>query len=739
MTDKVVRCDLRPHDQADAALKEVTRLLTDPSKPDLTMLLVLDTPQNLTKHAVAYEELWRSRRVERLLGIAVGSFSLPDGLQLPWSMGSDRDSGVIWVGDVDGVDWRLTASAIANAHPSNQSETGLDRLVNILSTPQVFTKTLDLLADIPERVASPGLNIFEVTASQTMFLASLNRAIKKILHPDVAAQRTKRAAVEGLDWTVDQVHSTVLPSGRLATARDRCLAEAEALTETADALGTPSALYGAGRLGARARDLAIRAGTELGSYRTDAQRIVATPTPERADRLYDWGIRPAGSSGSSYGDIAAAIDASLRAGESLTLISFRLREYERKIRAHGELAYTEQIGQLYPHTLEQRFTEPERMPGPEPWLVAVGAIACAAAALGRSFGIVAGLVVALTWMGLLGLTVARAPGGRISDHYGPLITDGIAAVLGLAGGFELSREFRPSTVVGATGFLVGFGIVVATATWSWRVRTRRWRENLQDRDLARVAEELTNVVVTAANREWSAGEARQDAIITARATIDGAASALLAYQQKIERDLSHVPVRYPTKREFDEFVERGLALLVANALHPILQTPKPGSPREQEELANKEVTDLLAKWDQYVDYNGPLDLPEFANEPDMHVSVLNDNDIATIITIITSDPREIMWQLCQSVDIRLLDAGITRVAAVRFAPRAVLLNSTGTFSVETEWIGSTKTAGLMRLVPLRPGIVSRLLSLTDDALTDEPPAAGGGPEGQKPTDSQEAS
>jgi hypothetical protein len=731
VTEKVVRCDLRPCDEADKAIQEVARVLADQSKPDLRMLLVLDTPQTLSKHALAYEELWRSRRVEKLLGVAVGPLILPGGLELPGSIGPDGDSGVIWVGDEGGVDWRLAASAIANAHPNDNEATGLDLLLDILSVPQVFTKALGLISEIPERVANPGLDVFEVSASQTMFLGALNRSIKKMLAPDTVDMRNRLAAADESAWAVENVRSTIVPTGRLASARDRCLAEAEALTETTDALGTSGALYGAGRLGARARALAASAGTELGNFRAVVQTLVSAPAIERVDRFFDWGIRPVTNSDTEHGDVAAAIETSVRAGEQLRLVSVRLRDYERRVRSAGDPAYSEQIERLSPPALEQRFVDPEPMPGPEPWLVAVGALATAMAAIGQSFGIVAGLVVALSWTGLLGLTIARAPAGRLADYYGSLVASGIAALFGLACGTILARALKPPAVPGGIGFLVGLIVVISATTWSWLVRTRRWRDTLRVEDIVRSAEGLTNVAVTAANREWSAGESRQDAMITAKAAIDGAASALRTYQEKVDRDPSHDTARYRTQQEFDSFVGQGLAQLVAYALSPILRASKPGSPREHEEWARTRVAELLAGWDKYVEDHGPLDLPDFASRDDMDISVFGSNDIEAITAIITSDPRDVMWQLCRSVDISMLDTGVTRVAVVRFAPRAVLFRASDAIRVETEWINSMSHAGMLRLVPLRQGIVSR------SWLTYDEPSGAYGPEGYQPPDAEE--
>ncbi len=714
MTEKVVRCDLRPHSQPFTALQEVFRLLADKSEPDLSLLLVIDTPQTMVAHVLAYEELWRSRRVEKLLGIAVGPLMLPDGFEIPGSIGPDRDSGIIWVSDAEGVDWRLAGSAIASVHPNDRSDAGLEKLIDVLSTSQVFRKTLGLIADIPAGVANPGLNVFEVSASQVMFLAALNRSLKKMLDPDTTDLHARLAATDESAWVLDTVHSAIVPTGRLAVARDRCVAEAEELSDALEALVSPTALYGGAHLGARVRDLAVRAGMELTSYRAAVLDLTGTSAVERADRLFDWGVRPTAGSGAVSDDIMAAISTSIRAGEPLPVVSMRLRDYERKMRSHGEVPYSDQIEQICPRTLGQRFTASAPVPGPEPWLIAAGAAATAVASFGRGFGVITGLVVALTWLGLLGLTIARAPGGRPAGHTGSLAAGTIAAILGLSGGILLGRHIGASTTAGILGFAIGLGLSVAATSWSWKGRIRRWRDALQTEDLTRAAEGLTNIVTAAANREWSANETRQDAIITTKATLDGATSALRAYQQKIDHDLALEPPRHVSRHEFDEFVGRGLSLLVAEALGPIFHASRPRSPREYEGWASRRVSDLLAEWDKHVEINGPLDLPEFTDGQDLKVSVLGENDIAEITAIITAEPRDTMWQLCQAADIRLLDYGITKVPTVRFAPRTLLLNTNEKFPAEMEWIDSTRYAGLLRLVPLRQGVVHRTWMTSDE-------------------------
>jgi hypothetical protein len=629
------------------------------------------------------------------------------------------------VGDEVGIDWQLAASTIAGSHPGQRNETGLDALLDILSTPKIFTRTLELIASIPERVVNPGLRILEVTASQTIFLAALSKRIQEMLNPDAMNSRTEFTELHDATRALRTVSSTAVPGGRLATARDRSVAEAADFDETAEALGTLSALYGADRAGARAHAIAIRTGTELREYRTAVQVLVATPVAERAGRLHDWGVHPAIGQAAEPDTIAATVAASLEAGESLPLISLRLRDHERELRARTDFSVSEQIKELCPRTLEDRFIDPGPMAGPQPWLIAIGAVAVTVAAQGRVLGVVAGLATALVWLGLLGLTVARGPGGRLADHRGSLIASAIAAAVGFSAGVTLARVLGPPDVVGEAGVAVGLGAVLVATTLSWQARTGRWRDRLQVEDVVQAIEGLTSVVLTAANRAWSAEDALQDALIRARSALDGAVSALRAFQQKIDRDLAHDPVQFGVRTEFDAFVGRGLALLVLEALKPVLSSLKSSSPQEHQEEARRQVALLLAEWDQHVDNHGALDPPEFAIGYDMHDGALGDADVAAISAAIAAEPRDVMWQLCRAGDLGLLDAGVNQVAAVRFAPQAAQSHTSSTLPVPTEWITSTRQAGVLRLIPLRRGVVHRAWSTEDshveESLVQHPP------------------
>jgi hypothetical protein len=721
MKGTVAQCDLRACGHADG-LAEVVNLLSDRTQPDVTLLLVLDTPETLAVHALAYEELWRSRRVGKLLCMLVGPVTAPGVLEIPGSFGPDGDSGLIWVGDTDGVDWRLAGPAIAMAHPERRDETGLGTLLGALSTPEVFVKTLSLIGGIPGQIASPGLNVFELSANQTMFLGALSGCIRSVLDPAPVEMAAAGWATTDREqtWAINTIRCTAVPGGRLAAARDRCVTEAEGLQEAADRLNTAVALYGTGQAGDLALTATVRTGTELSACRDTVQELVSSPPAERAERFREWGVRPVPATGTEPGDATSAIIASLRAGEPLPQIMRWLRGYERKLRSSSDLTVSEQIERACPQALPSRFTDPAPMPDPEPWLVGAGAVAVAAAALGHGFGIIAGTVVALAWLGMLGLTVVRGPAGRLTHCRGTLIASGIGALTGLACGTILARVLQLPTAAGGIGFAAGVCVVAMATTWSWIARTRRWGDSLRAGDVGTAAAELTDVVLTAAGHDWSADEKHQDAVITARASLDGATAALRAYKAKIDNDLSRYPGPYYSRQEFDDYVRRVLCLLVAEAIDSVRHRLGTSSPQEYEAGARSAVTELLAEWEQHVERSGALDPPGFADGENMSDGALGHDDIAEISKILLTDPLGTMWQLCRPGDIRLLDTGAPTVSAVRFAPKAIPLEDRQTFPAETEWIGSASRAGVLRLVPLRRGTISRTWLTSDEPVNTEP-------------------
>jgi hypothetical protein len=716
VTDRVASYDLRRHRTAQAALREVGARLADQSQSDIGLLLVLDTPESLTEHALAYEELWRSRRVSKLLTVLDGPLVLSGTIEVPGSIGSDRDSGVIWVGDPAGVDWALSAATVAGTRQGRQDDTGLDALLDLLAIPAVFARVVALVAAVPDRVVSPGLHVFETVADQVMFLDALSRGIGRLLDVGVGPPAT---AGEAAQWP-SAVRAVIVPGGRLASIRDNCTAEAAELAETAEALGSATALFGLDRLGAGVLDLAIGTGTGLLEYRDAVARLVGTPTGEKAARLHDWGLRPASGRAGEPADVGMLVITALAAGEPLPALSARLWDYERDLRAHGDMAATAQIERVCPPELGERFTEPPPVPGPQPWLIGAGMAGVTIASLGHLFGVLGGVVTALAWLALTGLTVVRVPGGRLAGHRSALVISAAAAVVGLAIGVAVAQVARPPAVVGEAGIVAGMAAVVVAVTWSWRVRVRRWAERLWVPDVLAAVGVLTEVVSAAASREWSAAVTLQDVLMRARHAVDGAASALRDFQAGIDQDLSGEEERPRTRHELDVFVGRGLALLLQRSLRQRVLAMLGSGQEDHEQTARADTDGYLSRWDKHVDdRHSPLEPPDFLSSEDLRGEdlrggALSDDDIAAMREVVTTPPTAVMWQLCRAHDTRLLDPAAGETAVLRFAPRSARAAFGAAAPARAEWLSSSALAGVLRLVPVRGGVVRRTWSTGAD-------------------------
>lgn len=152
--------------------------------PDLSRLLVLDDTAMLVQHTPVYERLVTAKRVENLLCVALGPRAGGGrALQLPGNLGGTQGSGVLWVSDPLGIDWRVATSAIAIGHTAGPVN-GLDHLVELLSVDEVFDRVHAILTtNVPGKIASPGLRLAGADDEPATFAGALAVAICRLTEP----------------------------------------------------------------------------------------------------------------------------------------------------------------------------------------------------------------------------------------------------------------------------------------------------------------------------------------------------------------------------------------------------------------------------------------------------------------------------------------------------------------------------------------------------------------------------
>ncbi len=725
MTRKVETLRLSGLRDAEA-VQAVSGLLGDRSVADLSRLMVLDDTAALPGHAAAFEHLLTSRRLNRLLCVAIGP---PAGgsrvLRVPGNISAGQGSAVIWVSDPLGVDWQLAASAVALVR-ADGAQSGLHHLVQVLSAAEVFDRVCEIAALVPGGVASPGLRLAGADAEGGSFTAALASAIRQLTGSQPGAPAGHEDPFTALRGDHPRAAS-LAGDGELSRSRDRVTATATDAADALDELTGIGGLLGADRPAAQARAKVMAAGEALRGYRDLVGGLLEYAhapgglTERHLQRLSAAGLRPASApagpatgSGPGGSPVSRAVTDSIKVGDTLPRVAERLALAERQLRPLGSGSYLPEVDGLCPQSLVHRLAEPPPLPGPQPWLPLTGALAAALGALGGTTGFISGAVIAVAWAAVIALTVSRGM-GALSAARGPLAANLLGALAGAAAGAGIGIALKPPGPVAIAGFVLGLVIVSVAAARSWRARATEWEQALSPGQAVRAADALAGLMAAVAAREWPADTATLDEVARARIAVEGVCHQLREYADGHGKDGAAGP-------------QAPLAARLGDALSPALRDlvltvfaarPAPGGTDGEGafQLARAKTAELIGVWTGHAREHGPLSPPPFATPVDHGIAPVGDGELAAIIAAATHDPRAVMWQLCAPGDLGVLDVG-GRPQVVPFAPRITRQALSGVLPVDTVWTSSGQCAGLLRLVPLRAGGVGPSWSADDQR---EPP------------------
>lgn len=613
MTVEILRLTGLPVGEAGQAANTLLDLRTGPA--DLRKLLVIDDTGLLLEHSAVFERLAPAKRIESLLCVAVGP--RPGNsrtLRLPGNLGGTQGFGVLWVGDPDGIDWRVAASAPAIGHLDG-SFSGLDRLVELLEVDELFDRVHEVfMTKVPGRIASPGLRLAGADDESAAFAAALALAIRRLTEPGDATDGPFAAllATQG-----DQ--ATLTASGTLARYRDEvaeCVDGASAALAKLTGLGAmfrrgDGGVYEhireAGLALADLRDLVAQLLKDANSTgelsQKQRQQVEAVGIRLRAAPVPPAPSADASSEGAdAESQVSRTVAEAIRRGDALPLVTRRLAATERALKRRGSASYLPEVEQQCPSSLLGLLANPD------------------------------------TRRGLSGRSAA-----------------------------DTRRE-------------VGLD------------------------DAARAAAALVSLILTVANREWSPGTNAPDELARARIAIEGTRKALTDYARA--RNSAGSGMRGSRLARIGETLTPVLCDLVLRVLAAESATQST-SGQEAFENARKKTTDLLGDWVRHVQEDGISAQPTFAASSvrDVHFYA-GEDDVAEIRDALLRGVGQQMWQLCTPDDLSALDVS-TPPQAVWFAPRlnrGVLIGTVPT--QQMVWTSSGSYAGLLRLVPLRPGLVS---------------------------------
>lgn len=703
-------------------LQAAQALLRDRSIPDLSRLIVVDDVAALADRSGTFTCLLTSGRMKRLLCVVMGARAQAGrGITLPGSIAPGQGSPVLWVGDQLGVDWPLSASGIP-VFRTEAGPDGLERLIEVLSGHEVFDQVCTVAGQIPGGVASPGLRLAGADAERPAFAAAFSRAIRQLTAPadrapgdakpystpesgpvSLAAQSPISRAAGEVGAVTDEATAAL---GRMARAGGLFRAEKPAVREQIQAAGQQLWHLRDLVAGLFADAQAPGGPTERELRHVRAAGVVLSGPPPAGGQPLAVPSASGAVARLQLGTIARDVADSLLNGESLPQAAERLAMTERELRPRGSRAYLPELDACCPPALLDRFIDPPMVPPPSAWLPAAGALAAAIAAAASP---IAGLTMVLAWSGLVALAERRAsaPAQAMRRQVVVNLVSALAGgVVGAAAG--LAARLPAPAAVG--GVVLAVLISLAFAVQSWRIRVRDWRDALAPEDAPSAAERLTTLVIKVAAQEWAASRARLEEVTRARIVIE-AVTGQLAERAR------HSGAEQAAERRAIRLCESLLPVLRDLVIAVLAAAAASGDGQATFERARGKTAELMESWAAHAQEHGPLSPPPFAAGAKHGAEYHGDGDVEQLVAAATADPAAVMWQLCAPSDVSALDVS-ARPQVIIFAPQVTRDAAAGALPVGTVWTASGERGGLLRLVPLRDGLVQ--VSWSSRAPREEP-------------------
>jgi hypothetical protein len=365
---------------AEEAMEAANELLSDREKhPFLSRMLVVDDTAALVDHAWVYQRLLTARRLKSLLCVALGPPGPqgPEGLspqiRIPANISSSLGSAVLWVSDPRGVDWQLSAAAIANGHAGGQVS-GLDYLLGVLSVDEVFDKVLaTMVSDVRNGVASPGLRLAGADDEAASFAAALALAIERLTGPGSGlATGTEEPFISLIPGSFGMIGLT--EGGELAGYRDRI---GDSVAVVSATLGKPRG--GLLRRGEPdVRDDVIAIGKDLSAFRDRVARLFTDAdsagdlTEVQRGQVTAAGVElpepsPRTDPGADGEDanrsvVSRAAVQAARRGDTLPRVTRRLNLTAQQLTYKGSVSYLPEVEKLCPAGLLDRLASPAPRP-----------------------------------------------------------------------------------------------------------------------------------------------------------------------------------------------------------------------------------------------------------------------------------------------------------------------------------------------------------------------------------------
>ena len=221
---------------------------------------------------------------------------------------------------------------------------------------------------------------------------------------------------------------------------------------------------------------------------------------------------------------------------------------------------------------------------------------------------------------------------------------------------------------------------------------------------------LTDLIISVANREWSPAMVSSAELIRAKAALDGTRRALTGFAS--EAGGGQGGTRAARLARLGEGLVPVLRDLVLRSVASELSSPSASGP-EALRVARERTAEMLREWTGLVRQHGVTAQPSFATITHDGPYVIED-DVASVREALLYPVQDEMWQLCAPADLSALDVNAPPVS-IRFASRLTKDALSALPGDEPVWTSSGAFAGVLRLVPLWPGLVVPTWSELDPA------------------------
>ena len=227
------------------------------------------------------------------------------------------------------------------------------------------------------------------------------------------------------------------------------------------------------------------------------------------------------------------------------------------------------------------------------------------------------------------------------------------------------------------------------------------RRDLGLDEAEQAARALVGLVIEVANREWSPATPSPAELSRVRIALDGARRELTEHAAAAG-DLGQA--RSARLKRLSESLLPVLRDLVLGVVATESAAPS-ASGRDAFDAARARTAARLAEWTRHVQAHGLSAAPPFASAAVHEVPAAIEEDAAGVREALAGPVGDEMWQLCAPGDLKALNPAVPPVA-IRFASRLARDALGGMLSGEDPvWTSSGSFAGLLRLVPLRAGVV----------------------------------